>query len=588
MMTSIAALALIATHAFAPTTTASGEAWVDSTMAQLDLRGKVAQMVMPWLPGGKPKTSSAEWRRARKLVEEEKVGGVIVGRGSALGTAQWMNELQQLSDIPLLVAADLEWGPGTRLEGATILPVNMAIAAAGPLHYAYEAGLITAREARAAGVHMAFAPVADVNVNAANPVINTRAYGADPIDVAERVASFIEGARAGGMLTVAKHFPGHGDTEKDSHLTLPVLAVDRSRIETVELIPFRTAIAAGVTGIMTAHLAVPALEPRGEGLPATLSQAILTDLLRHEMGFRGLIVTDGLMMDGVRKGRTVGEVAVEAVKAGADVLLMPPITAEAIDAVVAAVEAGEIDVARIEQSVRKILMAKVDVGLHEERLTDPERWQTELGSPDHQAWAQRVAEESITLVRQGPKGLPRLDGRRVVSIVYDDPRKNSAGIAFQQELEKRGARVTTVRLWRRSTAADLRRAERLAAGADVVLFSSYARAIPWKGTLGLPKPVAALANRLAAKGAPVLTFGDPYLLGQLDRAQTYMVAWSEAEVAQRAAARALTGEVRIAGRLPIPLPPDHELGDGIVAPSLAGVASQDPATGTGTAQQQED
>jgi beta-N-acetylhexosaminidase len=544
-------------------------AWVDSALAQLTLREKVAQMTMPWLPGGMPARGSAEWKRARDFVLAEKVGGLIVGKGPARGTAGLLNELQGLSELPLLVAADLEWGPGTRLEGATVLPINMAITAAGRVQYAHEAGRITALEARAAGVHMIFAPVADVNINPLNPVINTRSYGADPIDVAERVASFIEGARAGGALTVAKHFPGHGDTEFDSHLTLPTLAVPRPRLNVVELVPFRAAIAAKVDGIMTAHLEVPALDPAGQRLPATLSPAVLTDLLRGEMRFQGLIVTDGLMMEGVRRGRTPGEVAVGAVRAGADILLMPPATTAAIDAVVAAVEGGEIDEARIDRSVRLILMAKAAAGLHRQRLTDPSRWATDLAPRAHLEWAERIATESLTLVRVAAGGLPRVPGRRVLAIVYDDAVRSTTGDPLRRALEERDARVTTIRLSRRSTATAVREAERAAGRADVVVFASFARSVPWKGELGIPGSVASLANRLATRDATVISFGDPYLLRQLSRAQSYLLAWSDAESAQRAAARALAGEISVSGRLPIPLPPDHALGEGIFAPALA-------------------
>lgn len=558
-----------------PSSSISASAWVDSAMAQLTLREKVAQMVMPWLPGGMPARGSAEWRRARQFIIEEKVGGLIVGKGPARGTASWLNDLQGLSDLPLLVGADLEWGPGTRLEGATVLPINMAIAAAGRVHYAHEAGRITALEARAAGVHMIFAPVADVNINALNPVINTRSYGADPIEVAERVASFIEGAREGGALAVAKHFPGHGDTDLDSHLTLPILAAPRPRLDLIELVPFRAAIAARVDGIMTAHLEVPALEPAGLKRPATLSSAVLTKLLRDEMRFRGLVITDGLMMDGVRRGRSPGEVAVEAVRAGADILLMPPATGSAIDAVVAAVEAGEIDVARIDASVRLILMAKTSAGLHRSRLTDPTRWASELGAPEHRAWADRVAAESLTLVRQeSPAGLPRVAGRRVLAIVYDDAVRTTTGDPFRRALEELDARVTVVRLSKRSATAAIREAERAAGRAELVLFASFARSVPWKGALGLPGPISALADRLADRGATVISFGDPYLLRQIPRSQSYLLAWSEAEAAQRAAARALAGEIAINGRLPIPLPPNHALGHGIHFPALAGAPAE--------------
>jgi beta-N-acetylhexosaminidase len=548
-------------------------AWVDSAMARLTLREKVAQMAMPWLPGGMPARGSAEWKRARQFVVEQKVGGLIVGKGSARGTAGWLNELQDLSDLPILVGADLEWGPGTRLEGATVLPINMAITAAGRVGYAHEAGRITALEARAAGIHMIFAPVADVNINPLNPVINTRSYGADPIEVAERVASFIEGVREGGALSVAKHFPGHGDTELDSLLTLPTVTAPRPRLNLVELVPFRAAIAARVDGIMTAHLEVPALEPAGLHLPATLSPAVLTKLLRGEMRFQGLIITDGLMMDGVRRGRTAGEVAVGAVRAGADILLMPPALGDAIDAVVAAVEAGELEAARIDHSVRRILLAKAAAGLHRDRLTNPARWTTDLGAPAHQEWAERIAAESLTLVRQAAGGLPHVAGRRVLAIVYDDAVRTTTGDPLRRALEQRSARISVMRLSRNSKSAAIREAERAAGRADVVVFASFARSVPWKGALGIPASISTLANRLAGQGATVISFGDPYLLRQIPRAQNYLLAWSETEIAQRAAARALVGEISISGRLPIPLPPSHALGDGIFTPALAAAAA---------------
>lgn len=566
----LAAATLVAITAGGPPR-ADSATWAGRTLATLSLREKLAQMVMPWIPGGNLAERSADWRRARQLVLEEKVGGLIVGAGPAPGTAAQLNELQRLSDLPLLVAADLEWGAGTRLDGATVLPVNMAVAAAGTPWLAHEAGRITAVEARAAGIHMAFAPVADVNVNPENPVINTRSYGADPLGVAERVGAFIAGARAAGLLTVAKHFPGHGDTELDSHLTLPTVLVSRNRLRDVELLPFRAAIAAGVDGIMTAHLAVPALEPEGIRRPATLSPAILSALLRDELGFDGLIVTDALIMDGVRRDREVGEVAVAAVRAGADILLMPPDADDAIDALAVAVRGGELSEARIDASVRRILRAKETVGLDRDRTVDLVALLAVLSSEEHKSWAQDVAERSITLVRNGEGGLPfALDGKRVVSIAYDNARRHDEGEAFNRALAELGAEVEFFRLWRRSSNTELRQVERAAARADVVVFSTYARATPWRGTLGLPSRVAEMAQGLAADGAVIISFGDPYLLGQLSRADTYLIGWSDADIAQRAAARAISGGIAISGRLPIPLPPYHALGEGIHAPQALG------------------
>jgi len=551
--------------------------WVDSTLAELSLREKVAQMVMPWIPGGMPARGSAEWRRARSFIEEHEVGGLILGKGPGIGSAEWLNELQSLSKLPLLISADLEWGPGMRLEGATVLPVNMAIGATGKYENAREAGRITALEARAAGIHMIFAPVADVNVNPANPVINTRSYGADPIEVAEYVANFIEGVRAGGALSVVKHFPGHGDTDIDSHLELPVLSFPRSRLELVEFVPFRAAMRAGVDGVMTGHLEVPALEPEGVRRPATLSPSILTDLLRKEMRFGGLVVTDGLMMDGVHQGRSSGVIAVEAVKAGVDILLMPPGTGEAIDSVVAAVERGEIPESQIDASVRRLLTIKAEFGLHHDRLVDPKGWETILGAPEHREWAERTAAESLTLVRAEEGWTPEVRGKRIALVVYNDVVRNTTGSELARELGRIADRVEVYRVSRRSNTARIREVERAVARADVVIFASFMRSVPWRGELGIPGHASGLADRLAERGALIISFGDPYLLRQIPNTQNYLIAWSSDGIAQRAAARALGGEVMIAGRLPVSIPPGHLLGQGITIPTEAGGIAVDRA-----------
>jgi beta-N-acetylhexosaminidase len=548
--------------------------WIERTLAALTLRQKVAQLVVPYIEGGQPREGTAAWRRVQRLVTEDRVGGLIVGVGPAYETARWLNQVQSWASIPLLMTADLEWGPGTRLRGATVLPINMAIAAAGSPALAYGAGRITGLESRAAGLHVAYAPVADVNVNPLNPVINTRAYGSDAALVSARVVEFIRGARSSGMMTVAKHFPGHGDTATDSHLALPILVADRLRLSTVELAPFEAAIMEGVDGVMTAHMAVPALDPQGRLRPATLSPPILTDLLRQEMGFGGLIVTDALHMDGVKGQGRPGAVAVAAVQAGADILLIPPDAAQAIDAVVEAVLQGRLSESRIDMSVRRILAAKAAMGLREGAQVDLTALRGRLGTAEHEAWARDVAERSITLVRGEPGGIPMaVANRTVLALIYDDRAGHRWGAALEEALAERGARVLTIRLSRRSGAAELERARRLAATSDLTLIASFSRALPWKGNLGLPEDIAGLINELAGAGAPVVSFGDPYLLRQLTRARTYLLAWSEMDASQRAVARALTGEIPITGRLPIDLPPDYRVGHGLLVPSLPGITT---------------
>ena len=571
-----AAVAGIARPSFA-VLPAADRAWVEDVLGSLTVREKVAQLVVAYIEGGRPSHGGARWRRAERLVREQEIGGFIVGVGSSYGTASWLNELQAASNLPLLVAADLEWGPGTRLRGATVLPINMAVAAAGASRMAYEAGRITALEARAAGIHLAFAPVADVNINPDNPVINTRSYGSDPSEVADRVVEFIRGAREAGLMTVVKHFPGHGDTETDSHLAMPVLGVDRDRLAEVELAPFRSAIAAGVDGVMTAHLAVPALDPRPRLRPATLSPPILTGLLREELGFSGLVVTDALHMDGVMEHGRAGEVAVAAVQAGADILLIPPDEEAAIDALVEAVEQGEVSEARIDASVRRVLSAKAAAGLREDRSVHMGQVLSQIGRAEHDEWSRHTAERSLTLVRSEPGALPlAIEERRLVMVVYDDRSGHRSGRVLESRLIQHGGTLTTVRLSEESDDEDLARASRLLDHADIRIFASFSRALPWKGELGLPEGVAAVAEEAAAAGGTLISFGDPYLLRQIPSARTYLIAWSEADVMQEAVARALTGEIPITGRLPIDLPEGHSVGEGLVLPVLPIVTTLRP------------
>jgi beta-N-acetylhexosaminidase len=454
--------------------------------------------------------------------------------------------------------------------------VNMALAATGDLRYVYEAGRVTALEARAAGVHMAFAPVADVNVNPRNPVINTRSYGADPSIVAAHVSAFVAGARDAGLLTVAKHFPGHGDTEVDSHLEMPVLLASRDRLNQVELVPFRAAVHAGVDGVMTAHLNVPALDPTN-GRPATLSHAILSDLLRDDLGFDGLVITDALIMDGVRRNGENGLVAVEAVEAGADILLMPPSALEAIDAVVAAVQEGRIAPERIDASVRRILRAKLAAGLDQGAQTDTAAFAAMLASGAHASWADEVAARSLTLVRVANGALPLAplpDGTPmpITVVAYDESAESRRGTTFVDAMRERGHEVKLIRVARNSTVRQLERAAEQATG--VVVFLSFSNAAPWRGRLGLPAQIAPFADDLASRGALIFVFGDPYLLGQIPHAETYLLAWAEDPVMELAAARALAGEVRVSGMLPISLE-GYDLGSGVTLPALT--VSDEPA-----------
>jgi beta-N-acetylhexosaminidase len=342
--------------------------WVDSVLASMTLREKAAQLVWPQIFGEYTAENAPNWLRIQRLVTEQKVGGFIMSVGSPLDIATRINALQRASKLPLLFGADFETGAGFRvragyfvpnaidLGGATVLPLQMALGAADDTALAYEAGRVTAREGRALGLHLSFGPVLDVNNNPANPVIGARSFGEDPKLAARLGAAFVRGVQDNGMLATGKHFPGHGDTETNSHLALSEVRASRARLDTVELVPFRAAIDAGVGAIMTYHGILPALD--SSGVPATLSPLVLTGLLRQSMHYTGLLITDAMDMAGVVAQFGAQESAKRAIAAGADVLLMPADVAGTIDAVVAGVREGRYDAARLDASVRHVLRLK--------------------------------------------------------------------------------------------------------------------------------------------------------------------------------------------------------------------------------------
>ncbi len=547
------------------------EAWVEQVLSRLTLREKVGQMIVPWMAGDYLPAGGAEYDRLLSMVEEQGVGGIVVSLGPPLEVAAKLNLLQDRAPIPLLIASDLEHGPGQRLTGGTVLPYGieigggtafpppMAIGAAGDERLAFEMGRVTAREARAVGIHLAYAPVADVNSNPANPIINVRSYGEDPGLVARLAVAQLRGMQENGLLATAKHFPGHGDTEANSHLGLPVLSASPERAASVELVPFRAAIAAGVAGVMTAHIAFPALS--GDSLPASLSPALLSGLLRSELGFAGLIVTDALDMRGV-PGE---EAAVRALLAGADILLMPPNIDAAIEAIVGEVDAGRIPEARIDSSVTRLLSLKTRVGLHRRRRVVLDSVAAIVGTPAHRAVAAEVADRSLTLLRDRQRLLPINPGdpdRRVVSMVYTDDYDPWAGRAFQRALSERIA-AEPVLLDRRTPDATLDSLLAATAGADLVIVAALVQVRSWKAEIGMDPRVAALVEAIGARQPTlVVSFGSPYLIGQFRSVGSYLLAWGEEDVAQESAVRGILGEVPIVGTTPISIPPGYPIGAG--------------------------
>ena len=554
--------------------------WVDSVLASLSLREKAAQMVWPTVFGDYVAGDSPQWETLRRLIQEERVGGFTVSVGSPVEIAVKLDAMQRSSRVPLLFGADFEFGAGYRarggwflpnaidLGGAVVFPPQMALGATGDTALAYEQGRVTAVEGRALGVHVAYAPILDVNNNPANPVINTRSYGEDPALAARLGAAFVRGLQEHGMIATGKHFPGHGDTEVNSHLALPVVGVTRARLDTVELVPFRASVAAGVGAIMTFHGAMPALD--STGAPGTLSRRVLSDLLRGELDFEGVVISDAMDMRGVLDKYGAVEAAIRAVEAGADVLIQPLDARQAIDAVVQGVSSGRYDEARIDASVRRLLEAKRRVGLDRRRSVSIDSVKFVVGDSDHVAVARAVAERSITLVRDSLNQLPlsRLPrSRRVLSITLARRVDLAAGGAFDAELRRHFSTVRSELVNADAPAnAEWERLLRVARTSDLVIVSSYVSHAWNASSADAPKEFANFVKALvtARKRPIVVSLGNPYLLQQIRGVPAYLIAWSGIGASQRAAARALLGVNAITGRLPIRIPPGTSIGAGLM------------------------
>ena len=543
----------------------AANAWVETTLRKMSVDEKIGQLLFTTYHGSFTATDTAAYRQIMHDVTDLHVGGFInITQGSPLGivksqaypTAVLNNQLQAKSKLPLLVGADFERGTAMRLDEGTSFPTAMALAAGDNPKDAYTMGKITALEARAVGVHWIYAPDADVNNNPGNPIINTRSFGEDPAHVAEFVSEFIRGVQANGGLATAKHFPGHGDTAADSHIDLPVIRADRARLDQLELVPFRAAIAMQVDSIMTGHLNVPALEP-DPNTPATLSHSILTDLLRNQLGYQGLIVTDAMDMGGITVRYAPGEAAVRAVVAGADELLMPPVPDAAFEALQVAVKSGRISKERLDASVRRILQAKARLGLNMSRLVDVNAINQKFGSAVWQKEAQEISDRGVTLLRDTSHRLP-LDGtkpsRALLLAFYADP-EPYPGEDLERELRSRFDSVTTLRADTRFLNASSLKLPS-PDSYDLAILALFVRVSDRKGNVDVPAEQATLAEQIYKTGKPVVTvgFGSPYLIERFPEAETWLAAFGISDVAQISVARALFGEIPVRGKLPVTIP----------------------------------
>jgi beta-N-acetylhexosaminidase len=552
---------------------------VDSVLAALSDRQKVGQLIVPWLSGAYAALDDSAFLEATRWIDSLQVGGIIVSVGSPFDIAAKLNALQVRSRLPLLVSADLEWGAAMRVVGATAFPAIMAVGATGDFNDAYTIGSAAALEGRAVGIHVNFAPDADLNNNPLNPIINTRSFGEDPRAVSAFVTAYVRGVREHGMLATLKHFPGHGDTEIDSHLGLPMISAGYARLDTLELVPFRAGIAAGADAVMSAHIAFPAFT--GDEDPGTLSPAVLTGLLRDSLHFRGLVVTDALTMGAIVAKYGAGEAAVRAFLAGSDLVLMPADPDSAVAAMLAALAAGRISAQRLDASVRRVLAIKQRLGLFERRTVPLDSVMATVGLRRWRRAAEDIAVRSLTLVRDTAGTIAGLRGRRtrLALVAYADEATPAAALQLTDLLRQNGDTVEYFRLWPMSGPASYDSARAVLARAPVALFAANVKPVSFRGNIALPDSLAALITTTdSLKPTALVSFGSPYLLNQAPGVKSYLLAWSGTRVSERAAARALLGLSPIRGHLPIRIPPAYGVGWGIVIPDSTPPPTTPPAS----------
>lgn len=545
--------------------------WVEKTLKSMTPDEKIGQLICPGLPNGNFRsTATVDYENARRNVVEYHVGCYHTFGGDPASVALFLNDLQRLAKVPLLTTADFEGGPGYTMFGATRLPLAMSIGATGDPQLAYEAGKLTAQEGRAIGVGINFYPVADVQNNPQNPIINIRSFGEDPARVATFVRAYIRGAQENGQLATAKHFPGHGDVSTDSHLMMPVLNLDKQRLEAVELPPFKAAVDQGVGAVMTAHIWMTQLEPE-KGLPSTLSKNVVTGVLRDELKFKGLIFTDSMGMRGVSANFAPGDAAVRALQAGVDLVLTPPDVPAAYSALRAALQSGQISEARVDDSVRRILRAKASLDLEKHRFTDVSHLMDSIGTKAHRDLAQQIADRAVTLVRDDRHVLPLRPSNdmRVVQINVLDSRngwrEGAVGRVVASELAKRFPRAVTVQVDDQSTPAEFDDVRKLAQLADAVIVNGFIRVAAYKGSIDLTSGELSLLRDLSAMKTPFVftIFGSPYVLTQMQDLPSYIVTFDTTPLAELAAIRAITGEIPFSGHLPISLPGLYKIGEGL-------------------------
>ena len=569
----------------------SARQWVEATLKKLSVEQLAGQMIFAPFNSTYLSSDTDEYEALISLVRQSHIGGVIafggtepippvmlnntygaVVLGQPMELASILNRLQSLSLLPLLATSDFEWGVAMRIAGATRFPRAMAFGAAGDPQLAYEAGKIVGAESRALGVHVNFAPVADVNNNPRNPVINVRSFGEDPAQTGALVSSWVKGLQEAGMHATLKHYPGHGDTDVDSHLGLPVVGHGRERLDAVELAPFTAGIAAGAAGVMVAHIEMPSIDP--EKQPATFSTKVIGTLLRP--GFTGLIYSDSMKMQAITKMATPGDAAVRAVKAGIDVILDSPDSAAAAAAIVAAVKSGDIPRAQVEQAVRRILEAKARLGLHRGRMVNLDAVPDAVGGRKREAIARTISERSITLIKDARNSVPMAlpsSGKVLYLSVLDYPsgwRIAAPSRTVIPELKQRWPDTDAVEISDRTTTAELDLVRAMSDNYGAIIAGIFVRASSGSGRLDLAPGVGRLLQDLAARAERsdqpfvAVFFGNPYTPLFVRDIPAMLMTYDFSDHAERTAVRAIAGEIAVTGKLPVTLPGLYAIGHGLV------------------------
>lgn len=547
----------------------SDREWVEKTLKRMTLDEKIGQLIMIPFSGKFVNLKSEYFKELSNLVKYRHVGGLIMFGGEIFEASVLINELQKNAEIPLFIASDLERGAGNQLTSAVSFPFLMAIGATGSEEYAYFQGKITALEARAVGINWTFAPVVDVNSNPDNPIINIRSFGEDPELVAKLGSAFIKGCQDGKLIATAKHFPGHGDTSLDSHTTLAFIPANRARLEKIELYPFKLAIKNGVKSIMTAHIALPEID---DNIPSTLSEKIINGILRKELGFKGVVVTDAMDMGGITKNYWIGEAAVKAIVAGVDMVLIPPAPLSAIEAIKDALKKGILTEKRIDESVRRILSAKAWLGIHKNRFSDIRTLNKILADPSNIEKAEKIASDSITLLRNYDNAVP-IDPRgkgKVLALAIIDEDNPSLPTPFLNECKKIYDKCETRIVHNEMDKGKLLSLLEKLDEYDSIIGGIFVRTAALKDTIALPQELADFIKLLSIQKKPfiAIAFSNPYIVRQFPEIRNYLCAYGYSEILQKAGARAIFGLTDIKGKSPVSVPGLFKIGDGIFSPKV--------------------